>query len=98
MRLFIAIEFPDPILNAIVAIQRELRGKVQKGRFKQSGNFHLTLKFLGETFSRHGRRFGRATICSGKEDRRFLLAIGAGGCLWHAVADPGYLARSGRRT
>jgi 2'-5' RNA ligase len=49
MRLFIAVEFPANILAALAALQREIRGKVERGRFKRSENFHLTLKFLGET-------------------------------------------------
>ncbi len=48
MRLFIGIEFPEKIVVALAAVQAELRGYSQRGRFKRRENFHLTLKFLGE--------------------------------------------------
>ena len=49
MRLFVAVEFPAEILSALTALQQEIRARVARGRFKRSENFHLTLKFLGET-------------------------------------------------
>ncbi len=48
MRLFVGIEFPEKIVAALAAVQAELRGHSQRGRFKRRENFHLTLKFLGE--------------------------------------------------
>ncbi len=48
MRLFVGIEFPERIVAALEAVQAELRGHSQRGRFKRRENFHLTLKFLGE--------------------------------------------------
>jgi 2'-5' RNA ligase len=48
MRLFVGIEFPDAVLDALVQCQETLRGYTQKGRFKRPENFHITLKFLGE--------------------------------------------------
>lgn len=49
MRLFIGIEFPPAIVDALFALQGELRKLVQKGRFPAKENLHLTLQFLGET-------------------------------------------------
>jgi 2'-5' RNA ligase len=48
MRLFIGIEFPEKTVAVLAAVQAELRGHSQRGRFKRRENFHLTLKFLGE--------------------------------------------------
>jgi 2'-5' RNA ligase len=79
MRLFIAIEFPDFFLNAIAAVQRELRTKVQKGRFKQSGNFHLTLKFLGETSRVTAERLAEQLTIVGRNTEAFHLQMGQAG-------------------
>jgi 2'-5' RNA ligase len=48
MRLFVGIEFPAKIIDALAAVQGELRAHCERGRFKRRENFHLTLKFLGE--------------------------------------------------
>jgi 2'-5' RNA ligase len=48
MRLFVGIELPEKIIAALEAVQAELRGRSQRGRFKRRENFHVTLKFLGE--------------------------------------------------
>jgi 2''-5'' RNA ligase len=48
MRLFIGIEFPEPVIAALSAAQAQLRADCERGRFKRWENFHLTLKFLGE--------------------------------------------------
>lgn len=48
MRLFVAIEFPEEVLNELQRIQNELRGVAKRGRFVARANLHLTLQFLGE--------------------------------------------------
>lgn len=48
MRTFIAVDFSDEVKKEILEIQRRLRENAVSGRWKYSGNFHLTLKFLGE--------------------------------------------------
>ena len=49
MRLFIAVELPEPVLAALAKVQRQVRSKTSKGRFAAVGGMHLTLCFLGET-------------------------------------------------
>jgi len=46
MRAFIAIDLPEELTGKIPDLQKDL-GKFAEGSF-QKGNFHLTLKFLGE--------------------------------------------------
>jgi len=46
MRAFIAIDIPEEITGKIPELQKDLM-KFAEGSF-QKGNFHLTLKFLGE--------------------------------------------------
>jgi len=49
MRLFVGIDFPETTVAALAEFQSELRRQTCTGRFKRQENFHLTLKFLGET-------------------------------------------------
>jgi 2'-5' RNA ligase len=49
MRVFIAVELGNECINEIAKIQKLLRKKVLfYGKFTESMNLHLTLKFLGE--------------------------------------------------
>lgn len=48
MRLFIAIDFDKYTKQKIYELQKEIRARSIKGRWKHIDNFHLTLKFLGE--------------------------------------------------
>lgn len=47
MRLFIAAELPDEMLDALAETSALLRGSV-KGRYVAPDSFHVTLAFLGE--------------------------------------------------
>jgi 2'-5' RNA ligase len=49
MRTFITLEFSCEIKEKIREVQTEIRHSSLNGRFKHIDNFHLTLKFLGET-------------------------------------------------
>ena len=48
MRLFVAINFNDETRARLLALQDEISGKVQFGRFSLPENLHLTLAFIGE--------------------------------------------------
>lgn len=48
MRAFIGIDFDTSMKNGIKTVQSIVRQNSEKGRFKYVGNFHITLKFLGE--------------------------------------------------
>ncbi len=48
MRLFIAIQFDDEILDALTGFQSELREQGVKGNFTSDENLHLTLAFIGD--------------------------------------------------
>lgn len=47
MRLFIAAELPDAMIDALATTQAALRDSV-RGRYVPPTNFHVTLAFLGE--------------------------------------------------
>ncbi len=49
MRLFIAIDFPEPLKKQIAAIGQDLQRQMISGRLTTSDNLHLTLVFIGET-------------------------------------------------
>jgi len=49
MRLFIAVNFFECVIDKILKIQEQLRIQCLKGNFSRKENFHLTLVFLGET-------------------------------------------------
>lgn len=48
IRAFIGIDFDADCKKYIFDLQQRLRKYADKGRWKHSGNFHLTLKFLDE--------------------------------------------------
>ena len=48
MRLFIAIQFPDRIKNALSYLQQDMKDCGMKGNYTKDENFHLTLAFIGE--------------------------------------------------
>ena len=49
IRTFIAIELPDPIIEAIGSMQKKMKQSGFKMRWVRPENIHLTLKFLGDT-------------------------------------------------
>ena len=48
MRLFIAIQFDQPLLDTLVHFQGELRKTGVIGKYTKEENLHLTLAFIGE--------------------------------------------------
>lgn len=48
IRCFIAIEIPERIQTKLTEIQKALRPKIGRASWTKVGNFHLTLKFLGD--------------------------------------------------
>ena len=60
MRTFIGAEFNREIKDNIAGIQHIVRENSERGRFKYVGNFHLTLKFLGEVQQIKAADIGRS--------------------------------------
>lgn len=79
MRLFIAVELPEKIIAVLKDLQQEIRSKVEKGRFKQSENFHLTLKFLGETGADTTKKLIERLPIVANEQHAFDLQLGQAG-------------------
>ena len=51
VRCFIAIEIPQSIQALLRPVQTRLQSEIQKASWTKQGNFHLTLKFLGDVHS-----------------------------------------------
>ena len=48
MRLFIAIQFSDDLLNTLQTAQNDLRNCGVRGNYTKKENLHLTLAFIGD--------------------------------------------------
>ena len=48
IRCFVAIEIPQPIQGLLKPVQTRLQSKIRRASWTKPGNFHLTLKFLGD--------------------------------------------------
>ena len=94
MRLFIAIEFPEEVRDAIALDTEKLRNHFQSGRFVQRQNYHLTLAFLGETDPSRLTQIYDAMDCCGSP--AFPISVGAlgrfrrrdGDVLWRSINAP----------
>jgi 2'-5' RNA ligase len=60
VRAFIGADFNREIKDSIAGVQHIVRENSEKGRFKYVGNFHLTLKFLGEVQQAKTTDIGKA--------------------------------------
>ena len=99
MRLFIAAELPDALLDALAETSASLRSSV-RGRFVAPDSFHVTLAFLGDV---EGGRLPAVEealerACAGQ--RAIPVALGELGSfgriskatLWQAVSHDGALS------
>ena len=48
MRLFISINFDQPMKDALISVQQQLKEHHIRGNYSKSENLHLTLAFIGE--------------------------------------------------
>lgn len=75
MRTFIGADFSRDIKESIAGIQNIVRENSERGRFKYVGNFHLTLKFLGEIEQIKVPEIGRTLKSIASNHRRIRLNI-----------------------
>lgn len=52
LRLFVAVEVPDPVKESVEEAFRRWREEFPKARWAPRENWHVTLKFLGRTWPR----------------------------------------------
>lgn len=96
MRLFLAVDLPDPFRKALGALRRRLEPHDPGWRWIDPRAIHLTLRFLGEVDSDDDRRTREAWRRVAAAAKPFLLAAGPLGqfpssgrprVLWVAVRD-----------
>ncbi|MGI6220669.1 MAG: RNA 2',3'-cyclic phosphodiesterase [Coriobacteriales bacterium] len=76
MRLFVAAELPDSMLDALAETSAALRSSV-RGRYVGSDLFHVTLAFLGEVESSRCAELEDALSRSCAEHGPFETSLGA---------------------
>ena len=93
MRLFIAVPLPKDVQRAVYTAEEGLRVLSTAGRFVPAGNFHITLRFLGETNALAD--IAAAMHEAVKDARPFLLRLGTLGSFTHGGARTSYLSVTG---
>ncbi len=73
MRTFIAIEFEEEIKDYMEEIKNRVQGYCKKGSFTKKENFHLTLRFIGETNSEEMEQLKEAAAQTAFKCRPFEL-------------------------
>ncbi len=98
MRLFIAAELPENLLEALAETSAKLRDTV-KGRYVAPDSFHMTLAFLGEVETNRIDAAARAIDDACQEFEAFGVALGPLGSfgkrssatLWQGLSEQGAL-------
>ncbi len=75
MRAFVGINFDALVINGIKEVQSVVRQNSLKGRFKYAGNFHITLKFLGEILRENILAINEVLESSASNSKAFDLKI-----------------------
>ena len=76
IRCFAAIEIPEKIQALLVDVQKAFRPKIERASWTKHGNFHLTLKFLGEVENRSVDEIGAALQRIAISQNPFSIEIG----------------------
>ena len=76
IRCFAAIEIPERIQALLVDVQNAFRPKIKKASWTKQGNFHLTLKFLGDVEDRNVNEITAALQKMAGSQTPFLIEIG----------------------
>jgi len=97
MRLFYAINFPPPALDAVARARECLRPWVAKGRWSPRENFHMTLHFIGPAGEEELPLFMEALERAAEGMAPFSLAFTGYGSFRQRAGDLIYLAAEDRR-
>lgn len=76
MRLFIGIDLPKELKQALLNFQHELKALGLQGVWKSSDNFHLTLEFLGELDSGTVTKLNEILSSVVRNHHSFILKLG----------------------
>lgn len=75
-RLFIGISLPWEHQDRLAEMANQLLGELSRGNVTRMGNFHLTLKFLGETPRGRIPQIKTAVQGAARESDSFFLTLG----------------------
>ncbi|MDE0482523.1 MAG: RNA 2',3'-cyclic phosphodiesterase [Candidatus Poribacteria bacterium] len=76
IRCFAAIEIPERIQALLVEVQNAFRPKIEKASWTKQGNFHFTLKFLGDVEDRNINEISAALQKIAESQTPFSIEIG----------------------
>lgn len=76
IRCFAAIEIPERIQALLVEVQNVFRPKIKRASWTKQGNFHLTLKFLGDIDDRNISEISEALQRIAESQTPFSIEIG----------------------
>ena len=85
IRCFVAIEVPDNFQDLLVEVQDSFRSKIGRASWTKRGNFHITLKFLGEVENRSVDKICESLENVAKENKPFSIEIGRVGAFPNLV-------------
>ena len=76
VRCFVAIEIPQSVQGLLKPVQTHLQSEIRKASWTKAGNFHLTLKFLGDVRSEAIDAVGKAVQRVAATQVPFSIAFG----------------------
>lgn len=76
IRCFIAIEIPKAVQNLLCPAQTDLQSQIRKASWTKPGNFHLTLKFLGDVQPDAVDKVGTALAAVAEKHSPFSIELG----------------------
>ena len=79
IRCFVAIEIPQSVQAALKSVQTRLQSEIHRASWTKPGNFHLTLKFLGDVHPETIDKVGRVIQDVATEQAPFTIALGGVG-------------------
>jgi 2'-5' RNA ligase len=97
LRLFVAVEVPDDVKAHLAEVVAPFRGRIPLGRWTQESSWHVTIKFLGNTWPRLVDEVRTAMATTASETEPFPSALTEIGVfasptrarvVWAGLADP----------
>lgn len=76
IRCFVAIEIPNRIQEILGEVQAQIRSKIGFASWTKIGNYHITLKFLGDVEDRNVDKIRSALEKVAKGNEPFPIEIG----------------------
>ena len=75
MRVFLAVEFPESVKEYLFHMQQVVRKISRSGHFTDRDNFHLTLRFIGETGTEDRKKLKQAIEAAARKREPFPITL-----------------------